>query len=105
MWILFVSIQVSKAKECSYEKKHLIVPLFLFPLLRDYNFFPQPIPGQPMSADWTKFIQTVSTNPKSGQSHGGPPNINVGMGGSLPPQLSLPNRRGGQPTGQAWAGE
>ncbi|XP_035828446.1 E3 ubiquitin-protein ligase TRIM33 isoform X2 [Aplysia californica] len=65
----------------------------------------QPIPGQQVpSAEWTKFIQTVSK--PSGQPHA-PPNMTLsalGPGASLPPQLTLPNRRGqasGMP--QPWA--
>ncbi|CAL1538893.1 unnamed protein product [Lymnaea stagnalis] len=50
----------------------------------------QPIPGQRVPADWSKFIQSASKPPA-------PPNISMsslGGGGSLPPQLTLPaNRR------------
>ena len=47
---------------------------------------------------------------RSPHPQGGPPNmtpVNLGPGASLPPQLSLPNRRGGHQPGmpQAWPGK
>ncbi|XP_059160939.1 E3 ubiquitin-protein ligase TRIM33-like isoform X2 [Physella acuta] len=61
----------------------------------------QPIPGQRVQSDWSKFIQTVSTK------NSAPPNMTMsalGGAGSLPPQLTLPSNRRpqGSSMGHSW---